>query len=267
MPEKAKVNLGDLRPGKLFSMENQTALLIGAGGLGSVSALGLAAAGARLAVADIDAARAASVANSIRRENGEAESFAVDVTELASVQGLMDSVVQRFGRVHAAVITAAVTHLCPPESFPEREWDRVLETNLKGTFLCCQAVGRHMLEQGGGAIVNFSSIAGLAGLKRTPAYCASKGGVSQLTRALAFEWADRGVRVNAVAPSWFETDLVRGAVTPETAALHAERISRVPMKRQGRPEELVGAVVFLASPASAMVTGVILPIDGGYLAY
>ena len=141
-----------------------------------------------------------------------------------------------------------------------------MAVNLKGCFLCCQAIGRHMLDADGGSIINFSSIAGQVGLKDSPAYAASKGGVDQLTRTLAIQWADRGVRVNAIAPSFFETPMVTRNQSPELEALFKKRLELVPMQRMGQPSELVAAIVFLASPGAGMVTGAILPIDGGYLA-
>jgi NAD(P)-dependent dehydrogenase (short-subunit alcohol dehydrogenase family) len=123
-----------------------------------------------------------------------------------------------------------------------------------------------MLASGGGSIINFSSIAGQVGLKDSPAYAVSKGGVDQLTRTLAIQWADRNVRVNAIAPSFFETPMVTQNSSPELETMFKQRLAMVPMHRMGKPSELVAAIVFLASPGARMVTGAVLPIDGGYLA-
>lgn len=253
-----------MEPEVLLSLKGQTALVVGAGGLGRAIAMGLAAAGADLAVVDLDYERADSLANEAAASGRWARGYAVDVTDRQSVQGMVDAVLKDFGRIHILVNAAGITKLAPAVDYLEADWDRILAVNLKGVFLTCQAVGRHMIAAGGGAIVNISSVAAQSGLELTPAYCASKGGVDALTRALAIEWARYGVRVNAVAPSWFETPM--GSLIYTDPELYRSRIGRVPMGRLGQPAELVGAVVFLASPAASMVTGVILPVDGGYLA-
>ena len=253
-------------PTTLFDLTGQTTLVIGIGGLGAEAALGLAGAGAFVAAADIDSARAEAVADRIRQTGGNSRSYQVDVCSKASVVELIDAVVSANGPIRTAVIASGITRRGLPEDFNESDWDQVMAVNLKGCFLCCQAIGRHMLEAGGGSIINFSSIAGQVGLKDSPAYAASKGGVDQLTRTLAIQWADRGVRVNAIAPSFFETPMVTRNKNPDLAAMFKKRLELVPMHRMGKPSELVAAIVFLASPGASMVTGAILPIDGGYLA-
>ncbi len=171
---------------------------------------------------------------------------------------------QRLGPVDVLVNSAGITRRRPAVEFAEDDWQRVIAVNLTGVFLACQAAGRRMLERRRGRIVKIASIAGEIGLAGTIAYAASKGGVVMLTRALAVEWAAQGVRVNAIAPSWFDTDM-GGLMRREPD--YAERaMRRVPMGRMGRPDELVGAVVYLASEASAMVTGHVLAVDGGTLA-
>jgi NAD(P)-dependent dehydrogenase (short-subunit alcohol dehydrogenase family) len=244
--------------GKPYRLDG-VALVVGAGGLGSAIAAGLAEAGARVVVADLDQRRAERAAQAA---GGEA--CRIDVTDGADVQDAVDGVLHSTGRIDVLVNAAGITQLGPAETYPEDAWHRILAVNLTGVFLVSQAVGRHMLARGSGAIVNLSSIAGSVGLTDTIAYCASKGGVEQVTRAMAVEWARRGVRVNAVAPSWFATDM--GALLDSRPGLHDERLGRVPAGRIGDPRELVGAVVFLASPAASMVTGAVLPVDGGYLA-
>jgi NAD(P)-dependent dehydrogenase (short-subunit alcohol dehydrogenase family) len=253
-----------LKPETLFSLRGQTALLVGAGGLGRAIGLGLAAAGADLAVADLEYGRAAALAAEAAAAGRRCGAYPVDITDRQGVQALVDAVVRDFGRVHILVNAAGITRLAPAVNYPEADWDRILAVNLKGVFLTCQAAGRHMIAAGGGAIVNLSSVAAQSGLELTPAYCASKGGVDALTRALAVEWVRYGVRVNAVAPSWFETPM--GSLVHTDPELYQARVGRVPMGRLGRPWELVGAVLFLVSPAASMVTGVVLPVDGGYLA-
>ncbi|MEJ2170577.1 MAG: SDR family oxidoreductase [Desulfobacterales bacterium] len=253
-------------PENLFSLSGRTAMVIGVGGLGREAAVGLCAAGARLAVADIDNDRAESVAAEIRRAGGSAEAYRVNVTQKKSVEKLVERAGQDLGPVQAAVIAFGITRRGLPEEFDEADWRQIIDVNLNGTFLCCQAIGRRMLEQGDGSIILFSSIAGQVGLRNSPAYAASKGGVDQITRTFAIQWAERNVRVNAIAPSYFQTSMVAVKDDPELAELFRKRLELVPMARMGRPSELVGAIVFLASPAASMITGVVLPIDGGYLA-
>jgi NAD(P)-dependent dehydrogenase (short-subunit alcohol dehydrogenase family) len=253
-------------PMTLFDLTGQNALVIGIGGLGSEAALGLAGAGAFVAAADINPASTKALADRIRRTGGNCQAYHVDVCRKESVADLIDAVVCTRGPIRTAVIASGITRRGLPEDFNESDWDQVIAVNLKGCFLCCQAVGRHMLTAGGGSIINFSSIAGQVGLKDSPAYAASKGGVDQLTRTLAIQWAAGGVRVNAIAPSFFETPMVTHNNSPDLEAMFKKRLELVPMQRMGKPSELVSAIVFLASPGASMVTGVILPIDGGYLA-
>ena len=253
-------------PNTLFNLSGQTAVVVGVGGLGKEAAIGLAAAGARVAVSDIEENRAKEVAKEINEYGGQADPYVVDVTRKESVDALFDDVIKQTGRIHVSLNTSGISVRGDAEDFKESDWDKIIDVNLKGTFLCCQAAGRHMLDQCGGSIINFSSIAGCAGIGRTPAYSASKGGVNQITITLAVDWADRGVRVNAVAPSYFETEIFTKAFKKDMGAVLEDRLKKIPMGRLGQPPELVGAIVFLASPAASMVTGVILPVDGGFLA-
>ena len=251
--------------GDLFRLEASVAVVVGGGGgLGGAMARGLAEAGAAVAVADAAKDRAEAVAGAITAAGGRALALQADVTSAASVERMTEEVEQRLGPVDVLVNSAGITRRRPAVEFAEDDWPRVIAVNLTGVFLACQAVGRRMLERRRGRIVNIASIAGEIGLAGTIAYAASKGGVVMLTRALAVEWAAQGVRVNAIAPSWFDTDM-GGLIRREPD--YAERaMRRVPMGRMGRPDELVGAVVYLASEASAMVTGHVLAVDGGTLA-
>lgn len=248
-----------------FSLAGRTVLVTGGGGgLGAALVRGIAAAGGAVAVADADGGRAEAAARAVEAAGGRALGLAVDVTDPAGVRRLVDEVAARLGPVDGLVNAAGITRRGPAADFPLADWERVLAVNLTGTFLCCQTVGRAMLARGRGAIVNVASIAGRIGLPGTIAYLASKGGVVMLTRGLAVEWASGGVRVNAVAPSWFATDM--GRLIEREPAYRERVMRRVPMGRMGRPEELVGAVVFLLSDAASMVTGHILAVDGGVLA-
>lgn len=261
---------------KLFDLNAKVALVVGAGGLGSAIAGGLSAAGAAVAAADKSLQRAEAVAARLQEDGRGVRGYEVDVTDPSEVSVLIRTVTADFGKVDVLVNAFGITQRAAAENFPAQAWQRILDVNLNGTFFCSREAGRQMLEQGGGSIVNLSSIAGSVGIKNSAAYAASKGGVDQLTRTMALEWARRGVRVNAIAPSWFETEmgsqirdakvLYVGVERPPESVLLEDTVQRVPVGRMGVPEEIVGAAVFLASDASRMVTGHILAVDGGYLA-
>jgi NAD(P)-dependent dehydrogenase (short-subunit alcohol dehydrogenase family) len=250
----------------LFDLHGQVALVTGgAGGLGRPIALALAAAGATVAVADIRAEQADEVVGELQRQGGQSLALALDVTDATSVQAVVDRLLADYGRIDILVNCHGLTRRMAAVDFPEEDWDRILAVNLKGVFLCCQRVGRVMVQQGRGSIINLASIGGLVGLPMSVAYCASKGGVVQLTRTLGVEWAPLGVRVNAIAPSSFNTSMVQQVLAAEP--VYRERVvSRIPLGRIAEPDEIVGTVLYLASAASAMVTGAILPVDGGYTA-
>jgi NAD(P)-dependent dehydrogenase (short-subunit alcohol dehydrogenase family) len=256
-------NVPDGLVDRLFDLTGKIALVTGGGsGLGEAVALGYAQAGARVVVADIDEDKAARVARACA--DGRGSSHHVDVTSRVSVEALVGAVVADHRRIDVLFNSAGTARRHPAEDFPEDEWDLVVGLNLKGSWLVAQAVGRQMLAQGGGAIVNVASIGASIAYPHTTAYLQSKGGVAQMTRSLALEWVDRGVRVNAVAPSIFETPLVLASdrVTSITSDFIA---ARTPIGRRGKPHEIVGPAVFLASDAASMVTGHLLQVDGGYL--
>lgn len=249
----------------LFRLDGQTAVVVGgAGGLGAAMARGLAEAGAAVAVADRDAGQAKAVAGAIAGASGRALPIAVDAADRDSVERMAAEVEDRLGPIDVLVNSAGVTHRCPAVDFPDAEWHRVLAVNLTGVFLGCQVVGRRMIARRRGRIVNIASIAGQIGLTGTVAYAASKGGVVMLTRALAVEWAPHNVRVNAIAPSWFQSNI--GDLIHREPGYEERAMRRVPAGRMGKPDELVGAALYLASEASSMVTGHVLAVDGGTLA-
>jgi NAD(P)-dependent dehydrogenase (short-subunit alcohol dehydrogenase family) len=249
----------------LFRLDGQTAVVVGgAGGLGAAMARGLAGAGAAVAVADANTAQAKVVADAIAGTAGRALALAVDVSDAASVERMAAEVEAALGPIDVLVNSAGITHRSPAADFPEAAWHRVIAVNLTGVFHGCQVVGRRMLARRRGRIVNIASIAGQIGLTGTVAYAASKGGVVMLTRALAVEWAPHNVRVNAIAPSWFESNI--GDLIHREPGYAERAMRRVPVGRMGTPDELIGAVLYLASDASAMVTGHILAVDGGTLA-
>ena len=253
-------------PANLFDLTGQVALVTGGmGGLGRPIAAGLAAVGATVAVADLKLDQADAVLAKIAATGRRGLALALDVTQAASVQAVVDRLLADFGRIDVLVNCHGLTKRVASVDFLEADWDRIIDVNLKGAFLCCQRAGRVMLQQGRGSIINFASIGGLVGLPTSVAYCASKGGVVQLTRTLGVEWAPFGVRVNAIAPSSFNTPMVRNVLDAEPEYRNRV-VSKIPLGRIAEPNEIVGSVLYLAAPASSMVTGTILAVDGGYTA-
>ncbi len=250
----------------LFRLDGRVAAITGGGsGLGAAMAAGLAQAGASVAILDIREEAAAGTVAAVEADGGHAVAVAVDVTDKGSVEAAADRVVEELGRVDVLVNSAGTAFRSPAEDFPEEEFDRVLGLNLKGTYLPCQAFGRKLLAQGKGSVINIASIGGFIAYPHASAYLASKGGVVQLTRGLALEWIDRGVRVNAIAPTLFRTPLTE-RVGKTSSVTSDFIIARLPRRdRLGEPPEIVGATVFLASDASLLVTGHTLPVDDGYL--
>ena len=247
----------------LFDLTGKVAIVVGcAGGIGRALALGLAQCGADVIVASRQLGHLEAVAEEIRALGRQALAVTVDATQEQSVADMVKRSLEVFPRIDILVNAAGLAIRKPAESFPIDEWQQVMDINARGTFLCCQAVGRVMIKQRSGKIINVSSVRGRYGLPTDyAAYCTSKGAVDTLTRTLACEWAKYNVLVNAVAPTVVETDLTRPALAdPE----YAKRMkSRIPLGRWAIPEDIVGPTVFLASKASDFVTGQIIYIDGG----
>jgi gluconate 5-dehydrogenase len=248
---------------KKFDLSGKTALVAGGhGGIGKAIALGLAEAGADVAVASRTLEPLEAVAKEIRAGGRRALAVSMDITSEASVAQMVGSLVQTFPRLDILVNAAGLAIRKPADSFPAEDFRRVLDINTTGTFLVSQAIGRLMIKQKAGSIINVSSVRGEYGLPADyAAYCASKGAVNTLTKTLACEWAKYNVRVNAIAPTIVETDLTRGALAnPDYARMMK---SRIPMGKWAMPEDTVGATIFFASEASSFITGQILYIDGG----
>jgi NAD(P)-dependent dehydrogenase (short-subunit alcohol dehydrogenase family) len=205
------------------------------------------------------------IADVVAEIGSAASAHQADVTDRGAVDSAVDAVVDQSGGIDIAVNSAGIGGRSPAVEYPEEMWDGVLAVNMTGTFNVCRSVARYMVSARSGSIVNIASVGGVAGYPGSVGYQASKGGVVQMTRTLAMEWAEHGVRVNAVAPSQFETELVVAQWEAEPQ-MRAEFEARTPMGRIGQPAEIVGPVVFLASDAASMVTGHILAVDGGYLA-
>jgi NAD(P)-dependent dehydrogenase (short-subunit alcohol dehydrogenase family) len=249
-----------------FDLSGKAALVTGATrGLGEVAAVALAKAGARVAVCGRSRQDMDRVVGRIAELGGEASGFELDVLSKAKVEESVAAAAERFGGLDILVNNAGVNHRVPVLEFPEEEWDRVLATNLKGYFLVAQAVAPQMIARGYGKVINMSSILGAVGLPSQAAYASSKGGVDQLTKVMALEWAQKGVRVNAIGPTYFETELVAQLRNdPERFSFINER---TPMGRWGYPPELEGTVIFLAAPASDFITGQTVYVDGGWTAW
>lgn len=256
---------------KLFDLTGRVALVTGAGvGLGEAICLGFADYGCDIAASDVDIENPQRTAEKVKKKGRRAIAVRANVALPEDVTAMVDETVRQMGSIDILVNCAGISQHDPAEDTPLETWDRVVDINLRGTFLVCQAAARHMLKKGSGVIINFSSIAGSVGVGRgANAYCASKGGVETLTKQLALEWADRGIRVNAIAPCQFMTPGLSHVMTlPQFKSkdLMQTWTSQIPLGRVGKPEEIVGPALFLVSAASSMVTGVVLPVDGGYLA-
>ena len=249
----------------MFGIAGRVALVSGAaGGIGREISLALSRLGVKMALVDLDGEKLTSLESEIRRNSGEALVVRTDITDKDSVQSMADAVIARFGRVDILVNCAGLSYLEDATDFDEDRWDRLMEVNVKGTFLVCQAVGRYMLRQKYGRIVNFSSVRGLQGRARDLAYAPSKGAVNQLTKSLAIEWAQSGINVNAIAPTWTLTDMNRSLLEEEKTSQWV--LSRIPKGRLGEPRDIVGPLVYLCAPCSEFVTGQVLYVDGGWTA-
>jgi gluconate 5-dehydrogenase len=247
----------------LFDLSGKVAVVVGGhGGIGKAIALGLADAGADVIVTSRNIEALKDVVREIEARGKKSMAVAVDIVNEKAVIDMVNEVMKAFGRIDILVNAAGLAIRKPADTFPIDEWQKVMDINTRGTFLCCQAAGRVMLKQKSGRIINVSSVRGRYGLPANyAAYCASKGAVDTLTRTLACEWAKSNVLVNAVAPTVVETDLTKSALADPAYAKQMK--DRIPMGKWAMPEDIVGSVIFFASEASSFVTGQILYIDGG----
>ncbi|MEW6661112.1 MAG: SDR family NAD(P)-dependent oxidoreductase [Bacillota bacterium] len=246
----------------LFDLSGRVALITGAaGGLGQVMAVGMAEFGADIALTDLVPENAQETVATIAKLGKKARSYQLDVTDKEAVERVVVQVQEDFGQIDILVNSAGINNRKPAVEYTMHEWDQIIDINLKGTFLCAQAVGKVMLAQKRGKIINMGSVSSVLGHPNHGPYAASKGGVALLTKVLAVEWAKQGINVNAICPAYIKTPL-----TADYLAIgdHYQKIAAtIPMGRLGEPADIVGAAVFLASDASNFVTGHLLLVDGG----
>ena len=249
----------------IFDLSGRVAVITGGGsGLGRAIAIGYAQVGVTVVVADINEEGSAETVATITEQGGNAQAVSLDVTKRGQCFDVADAVRREHGRVDILVNSAGGAHRSPAEEFPEERFDYIIELNLKGTYLCCQAFGNVMLEQGKGSIINMASIGSFIAYPLSSAYLASKGGVAQVTKVMALEWRERGVRVNGIGPTLMESPMTRKAA--QTTSFTADFIkARMIRPRVGLPRELIGAAIFLASDASELVTGHTIMCDDGYM--
>jgi 2-deoxy-D-gluconate 3-dehydrogenase len=247
-----------------FDLTGRVALVTGGNaGIGLGIAKGLAAAGAAVAIAGRRAEKNLEALKTIESFKVRTAAFEADVSSERSCHSLVERVAERFGRLDILVNNAGIAIRKQPETYTLAEWNQVIETNLTGAFLCAQAAYLHMKRGGSGKIVNIGSMLSIFGASFTAPYAASKGGIVQLTKALACAWAKDNIQVNAILPGWIDTPLTQTA-RQEVPGLNERVLARTPAGRWGEPQDIAGVAVFLASSASDFVTGAAIPVDGGY---
>ncbi|MDR1044660.1 MAG: SDR family oxidoreductase [Candidatus Adiutrix sp.] len=264
-PDLERLATIDIRPdiGNIFDLNGLSAVITGGGsGLGEALALGLAAFGARIVLLDRDQAALQRVRNRLRERFGQGDGLELDVTDWPAVLTARDRILENWGPVDILVNSAGINIRKKALDLSPEEFKKVLEVDLSGTFQLCKAFGEHMVGRGRGSIINLASVNAMTAMEKQSGYAASKAGVRQLTAILALEWSRCGVRVNALAPCPFNTPLVAEFVN--TPGWYESLVPKIPMGRFGEPWELVGPAVFLASRASAFVTGQTLIVDGGW---
>jgi NAD(P)-dependent dehydrogenase (short-subunit alcohol dehydrogenase family) len=247
---------------ELFNLTDKIAVVTGGGsGIGKRIALAFSEFGANVIIADIDQKAADLVVSEIKSKGKEAMAIRVDVTQPKEVQEMVTIALRSYGRIDILFNNAGISIRGPAESFSLEDWNKVIAVNLTGMFLCAQAVGKVMIKQGKGKIINTASVSAKLGHPGNLAYAAAKHGVVGMTKVMAVEWAKYGVSVNSIAPGIIKTPMTVKAFTdPEK---YQELTSKVPMGRLGEPEDLIGAVIFLASQASNYITGQTIYIEGG----
>jgi NAD(P)-dependent dehydrogenase (short-subunit alcohol dehydrogenase family) len=247
----------------IFSLKDKTAIITGAGrGLGKAMATGLAKAGAHVMITDVISP--SDAVEEIKKINEKTIGLRVDVTKETDVKNMVDKTLDTFGSIDILVNNAGILKTAEAENFSIDDWEKVIHVNLTGQFLCAKGVGNQMIKQRSGRIVNISSVAGLSGYATSVAYSASKAGVILLTKTLATEWGKYNIRVNAICPGVFATDMTNDLLQDENFKMMIK--NKVALGRYAKPEELMGTIIYLASDASDYVTGQYIIIDGGWTA-
>ena len=248
-----------------FSLKGKSGIVTGGGsGIGKAIAKGLVQAGAEIVIAGRNKERLENVADELRPFGGPVVSIETDISKMGDIKNLVDRTVKEFGKIDFLFNNAGIIRRSASEEFTEKDWDETMDTNLKGPFFLAQAVARVMISQKRkGKIINTSSLRAIQGGKQVPAYTASKGGLAQLTKSMADDWAKYNILVNALGPGWVKTELTEAL--QQDRERYAEITSRIPLGRWAEPEDLVGTAIFLASDASDYVTGQTIFVDGGWL--
>ncbi|MED4114229.1 SDR family NAD(P)-dependent oxidoreductase [Priestia megaterium] len=236
----------------------------GSKGIGKDIALALAKQGADVVITGRNEADLVSTTNKLKRIHPNSFYLKADIQDIQSVHEMVDNAVSTLGNIDILINNAGINIAKPALEVTEKDWNQVIDTNLKGTFFCAQRVGKHMIEQGGGKIINMASQMAFVGYIKRSVYCSSKGGAVQLTKALAVEWAPYNVRVNAVAPTFIETDFTKEMFEDEE--FYQDVVSRIPLGKLAQPSDVTGAVLFLASDLAQFITGETIKVDGGWTA-
>ena len=248
-----------------FSLKGKSGIVTGGGsGIGKAIAKGVVQAGAEIVIAGRNRERLKKAAGEIEKFGGPVIALQADVSRMEDIKNLVERTVKKFGKIDFLFNNAGVVRRAPSEDFTEKDWDKIITTNLKGPFFLAQAVARVMISQKKkGKIINTSSLLAVQGGKRSPAYSASKGGLTQTTKSMANDWARYNILVNAIGPGWVKTELTEPL--KQDKERYDEITKRIPLGRWADPEDLVGAAIFLASDASDYITGQTIFIDGGWL--
>jgi 3-oxoacyl-[acyl-carrier protein] reductase len=250
-----------------MKLKNKVGLVTGASkGIGKGIALRYSREGAKVVLASRSMDLLSAIADEIRSTGGQALALPVDVRKPNNIQEVVDRTVEEYGQLDIMVNNAGISMAHPSEDLSPEDWTRAVETDLFGVFYGCQSAARQMMEQGGGCIINITSAYGIVAAPMRAAYCASKAGANMLTKVLAIEWAEKNIRVNAIAPGYIRTELVQGVIDKGMLPVGAIE-KRTPQGRIGEVEDVLGTAVFLASDEASFTTGSIVSVDGGWTAY
>ena len=245
----------------MFGLKNKTAIVTGAArGIGQAIAVELARAGANVVVSDILPGQ--ETVKKIRALKKKSFYIKTDVSKKSEIDDLINQTIKKFKKIDILVNNAGVFNPCPTEKLSEEQWDKTININLKGYFLCSQAAGKEMVKRKRGSIINIASVAGLEGYAQAAAYCASKGGIINLTNSLAAEWGKYKIRINSICPGVIETAMTKDML--KNKKLKQGMLAKIPLTRTGKPIDIANAAVFLASDASSYITGEELIVDGGW---